>query len=386
MTWDEDHRARAGLAKASGGGLRGLAELVADHGAPAVWARLRTERSASQDTHLAQRARQVDLAEVEQATTRLGLRFVVPGDPEWPSSLGDLRVPEPGRLDPGLGGVPLGLWLRGPLSLVDVSGVALVGSRAASSYGERVAVDLAVDLTVGGRGGEPGRTVVSGGAYGIDAAAHRGALTTGATVAVLAGGLDEFYPKGNERLLASVAESGLVVSEVAPGARPTKSGFLARNRIIAALCRAVVVVEAAHRSGALNTAAWANRISRPVMAVPGPVTSSMSQGANRLIATGEASLVTSAQDIRDVLAPLDAGRAEADRGVQPSLLDDLPDLLVQVRERLYPRRPTSVDEIAEATGLRPPECLAALGELEERGLVAPHPAGWVLARPRRAAA
>lgn len=378
MSWIDERRSRAALAKASGGGLRALAELVADHGPEAVWERLR----AGGETHLAQRARQVDVEAVEQETSRLGLRFVIPGDPEWPSGLDDLRVPEPGRLDPGLGGVPLGLWLRGPLNLQDAAGVALVGSRAASSYGERVAADLAADLTVGDRCGG-GCMVVSGGAYGIDAAAHRGALSVGATVAVLAGGLDEFYPKGNEQLLATVAQRGLVVSEVAPGARPTKAGFLARNRIIAALCRGVVVVEAAHRSGALNTAAWANRIGRPVMGVPGPITSSMSQGVNRLIRSGEAVLVTAGQDVRDLLLPLDATRPEAERQVQPSLLDELPDLLVQVRECLYPRRPTSMDEIADATGLRPPDCLAALGELEERGLVAPHPAGWVLSRPRR---
>ena len=384
MSWDEERAARAALATASGGGLRSLASLVAEHGAPEVWQTLRRG-----ETPLAGRARGVRIDEVEADTRRWGLRFIVPGDQEWPTALDDLSNAETGRLDPGVGGVPLGLWLRGPLRLdelrLDQGGVGIVGSRAASSYGERVAADLAADLTSGGRAGSSGaRLVVSGGAYGIDAAGHRGALSVGTTVAVLAGGLDEFYPKGNQQLLAAVAERGLVVSEVAPGGRPTKAGFLARNRIIAAMCAGVVVIEAAYRSGALNTAAWTNRIHRPLMAVPGPVTSSMSQGTNRLLQLGEASLVTSGQDVRDLLAPLEATRPEAERAVQTSLLDELPDLLVQVRECLRPRRPTAMDEITLATGLRAPDCLAALGELEDRGLVASQPGGWILARPQRA--
>ncbi|CAI9398650.1 DNA-processing protein DprA [Aestuariimicrobium sp. T2.26MG-19.2B] len=379
MSWSAERQARACLAAASGGGMRALADLVAEHGPVEVWQTLReTSR-----TSLAERARSVDAEEVERATSRLGLRFVVPGDDDWHTGLDALSTPDPGRLDPGLGGIPLGLWLRGPLSLDGALAVGLVGSRASSTYGERVASDLGADLAAGGSGGEGSCVVVSGGAYGIDAAAHRGALSVGSTMAVMAGGLDEYYPKGNERLLATVAERGLLVSEVAPGGRPTKAGFLARNRIIAALCAGVVVVEAAHRSGALNTAAWASRLRRQVMAVPGPVTSTLSLGTNRLLQSGEAALVSNAGDVRELLLPLDATREAAERPVQGSLLDELPEMLVQVRECLYPRRPTSMDEIAEATGLRPPECLAALGELEERGLVAAHPAGWVLAQPRR---
>ena len=174
--------------------------------------------------------------------------------------------------------------------------VAVVGARACTVYGEHVAGDLAAGL------GDRGWTVVSGGAYGIDAAAHRGSLAVDApTVAVLACGVDVAYPAAHDGLLRSVRAMGVVVSELPPGARPTRRRFLDRNRVIAALGRGTVVVEAALRSGALNTAGHADELSRTVMAVPGPVTSAASAGCHELLRARGAALVTDAADVLDLV-------------------------------------------------------------------------------------
>ena len=217
----------------------------------------------------------------------LGIRFVVPGDDEWPVALDDLaRAPHLHER----GGVPLGLWCRGPLRLAEVveQAVAVVGSRSATSYGGSVAGEIAGALA------RESWTVVSGAAFGIDQAAHRGALASrGPTVAVLACGADRAYPSAHRSLIDYIADVGLVVSEAAPGCAPTRIRFLARNRVIAALARGTVVVEAAVRSGALNTASWAAGLGRAVMGVPGPVTSAPSAGVHQLIRARDAVLVTS---------------------------------------------------------------------------------------------
>ena len=198
-----------------------------------------------------------------------GYRLVCPGDPEWPTQLdhlGDAR--------------PLLLWLRGATDLrfACLRSVSIVGARAATAYGNHVAAELAADLA------DRGYSVVSGGAYGIDASAHRGALAAGGvTVGVLASGLGFGYPKGHEDLFAVIARGGVMVSECPPERAPTRPGFLVRNRIIAALSRGTLVIEAARRSGALNTARHARELNRPVMAVPGPVTSEQSAGCHDLI-------------------------------------------------------------------------------------------------------
>ncbi|MES6323209.1 DNA-processing protein DprA, partial [Cutibacterium acnes] len=200
-----------------------------------------------------------------------------------------------------LGGPPVGLWTRGHADLANrvANCVAIVGSRAATSYGQDVASELAFDLAR--RSDIPDHTswtIISGGAFGVDVAAHRGALAArGCTVSVQAGGLDQLYPRGNTAVLEQVACGGALVSEVPPGAHPTKPGFLARNRLIAAMSSGVVIVEAGIRSGALNTTMWANALMRPVMAIPGPVTSSMSAGTHRLIRDNQAVLVRDADDV-----------------------------------------------------------------------------------------
>jgi len=220
------------------------------------------------------RSAEVDVDVMLADLDRAGGALVAPGDDAWPCGLDDLGD-----------AAPFALWCRGSLPVGRAS-VAIVGSRASTGYGERVAFDLAAGLVA------RGVAVVSGGAYGIDAAAHRGAIAgDGPTLVVLAGGVDRGYPAGNVRLFEeAIGTGGGVVSEMPPGALPTKSRFLQRNRLIAAMTGATVVVEAAWRSGALSTAHHAVDLMRPVGAVPGPVTSVASAGCHRLLREGAASV------------------------------------------------------------------------------------------------
>ena len=189
----------------------------------------------------------------------------------------------------------------------------MVGSRAASAYGSHVATELSAELA------GLGWTVISGGAFGVDACAHQGALAvSGCTVAVLASGLNFGYPKGNSDLFAAVAHTGVLVSECPPDRRPTRPGFLVRNRVIAALSRGTLVVEAAARSGALNTARHARELNRLIMAIPGPVTSEQSAGCHELIRESGAALVTGVRDIIEFLAPLGDDGAGPDRDPGPA--------------------------------------------------------------------
>lgn len=221
---------------------------------------------------------------------RAGIRLVCPGDPEWPTQLDVLG---PAR--------PYALWLRGEADLryCCLRSVSIVGARAATAYGAHVGTELAAALA------ERGWTVVSGGAYGIDGRAHQGALAAdGVTVAVLACGVDYAYPQGHQDLFAGIAAQGLLVSEWPPGRTPTRRRFLIRNRVIGALSRGTVVVEAGHRSGALNTARHARDAGRPVMAVPGPVMSDMSAGCHKIIREWGAVCVTGARDVIELLSPI----------------------------------------------------------------------------------
>lgn len=212
----------------------------------------------------------------------------------WPSQLDDLESDAPRRL-----------WVDGvgDLRLVALRSIAIVGARNATPYGIAMAGSLAAGLTAAGW------TVVSGAAFGIDSAAHRGALASGGlTVAVMAGGVDVPVPRSHATLLARIGVEGLIVSEYPPGTVPRRHSFLERNRLIAALTRATIVVEAGHRSGALNTADWAATLGRPVLAVPGPADSPASRGTHALIRRGEATLI---QDVDDVLAALPEPAASA---------------------------------------------------------------------------
>lgn len=318
-------------------------------------------------------------------TRRVGARVVVPGDLEWPARLVDLDSVRSGQ---GWGGCPVALWVRGPgdLARTTARSVALVGSREATAYGCSVAASMAAGLV------ELGWSVVSGGAYGIDGAAHRGALAAaGSTVAVLAGGVDVPYPRGNEALLGRVAEQGVLVSEAPPGAAPTRRAFLIRNRLIAALTGGTVVVEAALRSGALNTATWASGCLRVVMAVPGPVTSPLSAGTHRLLRDAEAVLVGDAAEVAATVGASGAGdeepappppAAELGRGRDPR--DGLDEDALRVLDALAPIRATGLARVLALTGLSPGTALAVLGRLGAEDVVEAVDTGWRLSASTRA--
>jgi DNA processing protein len=231
---------------------------------------------------------------------RDGMRLVSPGESEWPTRLDDLGDAR-----------PLMLWAQGSADLrfACLRSVSVVGARAATGYGQHVATEMSASLA------ERGWCVISGGAYGIDAGAHRGALgAEGVTVAVLASGLSYGYPKGHHELFAAIAGQGVMISEWPPDRAPSRPGFLVRNRVIAALSCGTVVVEAALRSGALSTARHARDISRPLMAVPGPVTSRQSEGCHEVIREWGAVLVTRAQDVIENVSPAGEGLATRRRG------------------------------------------------------------------------
>ncbi len=282
---------------------------------------------------------------------RNGIRVVCPGDPEWPASLDGLYDAR-----------PYALWVRGTgdLRFGCLRSVSIVGSRAATGYGAHVAGEMAADLA------ERGWLVVSGGAYGIDAAAHRGALlTSGATIAVLACGVDRPYPAGHDSLFAGIADGGLLVSEWPPGSRPTRSRFLVRNRVIAALTRGTVVVEAGERSGALNTARHAAELVRPLMAVPGPVTSAQSAGCHRIIRDWGGVLVTGAGDVLDLIAPMsEPARAELDPDTA-RVLDAFPARAGAGTSTLARKADADVDTV-----------LRCLGRLAANGLIERCAQGW----------
>ncbi len=264
------------------------------------------------------------------------------------------------------------LWLRGPGHLPDV--VEPIGGhrRIAScyGYGTGVATDLAAELA------ERGVTVVSGGAYGIDAAAHHGALAVGGpTLCVVANGVDMTYPAGNARLFDALAKDHLLVSELPPGARPTRMRFLARNRLIAALSAGTVVVEAALRSGARNTASWAVECSRQVMAVPGPVHSALSAAPHLMIRDGQATLVTGAADVLELISELGQCTVAVPRGSSRPT-DQLDGVRLAVFEAVPARRRASVAAVAMTAGVSVPECLGHLGALEAAGLVDGTAVGW----------
>ncbi|HAM44499.1 MAG TPA: DNA-protecting protein DprA [Propionibacteriaceae bacterium] len=346
--------ARLCLAAVAEPGHPALSEALTEFDAEEVWAGLLDSDAGS---GIAARARRLDPEQLVARTRETGQRFVMPGDPEWPQFLSELDHCESVHQ---LAGVPIGLWVRGRAELAALTNtsVAIVGSRAASAYGEHVAADLSVELS------EAGWTVISGGAYGIDAAAHRGALAGRTpTVAVLAGGLDQPYPGGHRSLFERIVEKGLLVSELPPGEHPTRVRFLARNRLIAALSKGTVLVEAAARSGARNTVSWASALHRPVMAVPGSITSATSVTPHRLIREAEAVLVTGGAEVLEMVAPikpLARGRATATRRT-----DSLSPEELRVFEMVPGRGSVSVGDLAVRAALPLPACLAALNRLAE---------------------
>ncbi|NYJ74130.1 DNA processing protein [Allobranchiibius huperziae] len=358
-TQPDDRAARVALCKVGEPMDPTIATLVQERGTVGAWRAIATNADGAYD-RFAARVSDLDLARVLHAADRLGIRVLVPGDPGWPRGLDDLEL------------APLCLWVRGCVDLAAVlaRSVSVVGARLATAYGESVAGEIAHDLAV------RRFAVVSGGAYGIDTAAHRGALAgDGVTIAAMAGGVDRLYPAGNHDLLEEIARTGAVVSECPPGASPQRHRFLARNRLIAAMTPGTVVVEAGIRSGSLNTARNAERLHRVVAAVPGPVTSTASVGTNELIRQGIASLVTDAAECAELFGELGADLAPRVEGA-PAVGDDLPEVPRRVLEALPVRRSSTVDQLTRSAGLSVGDVLGGLGALEMRGLAARSPDGW----------
>lgn len=324
---------------------------------------------------VAARLRDVDPARELERAARRGIRFVTPEDTEWPRRLEDLAAA--GALN-DRGGTPIGLWARGPLRLDTLgTGVAIVGARSASSYGTEVAAAMAGTL------GHHGRAVVSGAAAGIDYAAHRGALSVGTpTVAVLACGVDRAYPADHRPLLEHLAESHAVVSEAPPGAAPHRVRFLARNRLIAALTTGTVVVEAAARSGSLNTLNWALRMHRVAMGVPGPVTAATSEGVHHQIRTGGTTLVTSGQDVLELIGGAGEHLVDEPRGPVRAR-DTLRVRDQQVLDAVPVGSPAGPDSIALVAGLAVTEVYRTLHRLAEAGFVEQTRLGWRLGEAAR---
>ena len=351
-------------------------------------------------------------------------RFITPSDSDWPARLDDLGQQRP------IGIWAIGSWEKsrcespnspsGPdrehdresepppmdtghgAPLPPAEMLSIVGARACTGYGSYMAGALGADLA------SAGTTVVSGAALGIDAAAHRGALAVGGpTIAVLACGIDRTYPRAHEALLRAIAEHGAVLSELPPGASPTRFRFLHRNRIIAALGIGTVVVEAAHRSGSLVTARLAAELGRVVMAVPGPVTSDQSAGAHELVRDG-ATLVTQASQVREACASLTAAsresrsagggggavaavpsqrirterraRAQPSRSAEPA--DPIEELLLEALPSANADVGADVFALARATGVGPDAVFAALGRLAASGRAVKAGGGWMLSIKR----
>lgn len=328
---------------------------LAEVGASEALGRLRAGRLSSRNGW-GVRLPELDLDGLARAARHHGVRVLVPGDDEWPAGLLALREP------------PYCLFVRGRADLAGLveRSVSVVGSRAATDYGLRVAADLSEGLVA------RGFTVVSGAAYGIDAAAHRAALAAdGPTVAVLACGADRAYPAAHRHLIDRVAEAGAVVSEVPIGCAPYRSRFLARNRLIATLARATVVVEANLRSGSLTTARAALEHHLPVGAVPGPVTSMTSAGCHALLREDDAVLVTDAAEVAEIAGRIgdDLLPTSRSRAATSAPGDDLDEESYGVWSAVPLRGGASTERLASASGVEPRRLLGVLAVLEGEGLV-----------------
>jgi DNA processing protein len=376
---DEDRLARVALSRVVEPGSRAVALALQRMPAAQVWEDL---RSGVAPEHLGQQALEGIAARAQGYDPRrdlervlaLGGRVVVPGDPEWPDGCA-WPVDAMTGADVRELAAPWALYVRGPHALAEVArgSVAVVGARAATAYGTHVAGELAFGLA------EAGVAVVSGGAYGVDAAAHRGALAAGAapTVAVLACGVDVAYPRQHEQLLARIAAEGLVVSEVPPGSSVTRVRFLVRNRLIAALTRGTVVVEAAHRSGSLSTAARANDLQRVVMAVPGPVTSALSAGCHDWVRTARAQLVTCAAEVLELVG----GAGEhllAKPAARTDPRDGLSETVRRVLDAVPVRSAVGVAQLARTAGVSALVVQQVLPGLLMAGLVEQVDGAWRL--------
>jgi DNA processing protein len=373
---DERH-ARAVLSAVIDPGDPVAGRFVGLHGAPHLLESLRAalagsaaapgqaEAPADAWARYLPRLRDLDPAALLDTAQRAGARFVCPGELEWPSQLEDLGDAR-----------PLGLWVRGErhLRTAALRSVAVVGARACSSYGSYVAAEFAAALA------EREWTIVSGAAFGIDAAAHRGALAVGGlTVAVLACGVDVSYPAAHHALLGQIARDGVLLTEHPPGARPRRHAFIRRNRLLAALSRGTVVVEAAPRSGSLSTARSAAELGRQVMGVPGPVTAVSSAGVHRLIRDGCGVLVATPAEVIELVGRIGVDLAPP-RDAHRRPVDELDRTAALVLDAVPARRGASLRTIARDAGVAQPAASRALEELRHQGWITQGPDGWQINR------
>jgi DNA processing protein len=385
----EDLLARVALTLLTEPGNRMVWSMVTADGAAATLARLIRGDIPDSTLRAAVLARSAAgdprrMAELAlRRTDRLGARILVPTDDDWPAgvaALATLELDAGGRINQDTR-PPLCIWVRGgwPLGEALERSVAIVGARAATGYGIHVTTEIAFGLA------EREWTVVSGGAFGIDAAAHRGALAAdGRTIAVLACGVDRPYPVGNSGLFEQIAERGLLISEWPPGADPLRHRFLIRNRVIAAATRGTVMVEAAARSGAAQTMSRVLSLNRVAMVVPGPVTSAMSVGCHEILRTSpQARLVTGLAHVLDEVGRIGEYLADPPRGRQHRR-DTLDEDSALVLEAVPPRGTTTPDELAAKAGLAVRTVLRRLSLLELAGLIVRRDDGIALAAsPRR---
>ena len=283
--------ARAQLFSAIEGGSIFWSNEIITRGEIEVRDRIIAGRYGEQNSALkiAERLKQSSGEEVLAEISKAGAFILTPEDIDWPLSLSDLVAP------------PIALLIKGQREYLPdlINSISIVGTRNPTPYGRRIAEDFGAGVA------DHEWAVISGGAIGIDAAAHNGCLVgEGVTVAVLGGGFNKNYPAAHEKLFAEISESGLLISEVMPDVPAIPHRFLTRNRLIAALSKATIVVEAAFRSGSLRTARDAAEIFRPVMAVPGPINSPTSEGCHRLISERVAELVSSVSEVMELVKPL----------------------------------------------------------------------------------
>ncbi|MEQ3554850.1 DNA-processing protein DprA [Pseudonocardia nematodicida] len=373
---EEILRARAYLLRAVEPPSRDLVALIDRHGPVEAADRLR--HGAVPDALLRAAAARRDDEQIDadlDAAAAAGARLLVPEDPDWPAWPFTALATAPRRdLAP-----PVALWARGPgeVSALAERSVTVVGSRAATQYGLHTAAEFATALA------RRGVTVFSGAAFGIDAAAHRGALAAGAapTVAVLACGPDRAYPAAHTGLLERIAATGAVLSEYPPGTVPGRLRFLVRNRLLAALGAGCLVVEAGARSGSKRTASDTRALGRPLMAVPGPVTSALSVGCHEMVRNQQAQLVGRPEDVLEIV-----GRLGVDLALPPAgesrPTDGLAPEALAVYDALPARAASSTGRIGASAGVSPAAVRAALVELEERGLAEYHQGLWQRAARR----
>lgn len=370
----EIRRARAWLSRAVEPGQQVVHDLVTQYGPVTAANQIRAGVAPEPVRKVVgDRATEDRVDEDLDSASRLGVRLLIPEDDEWPTTVLHAMWVAASRGVPDIA-PPLALWVRGPARLDETvaRAVSVVGARAATDYGCHIAREMSYGLA------EHEWAVVSGGAYGIDGNAHRGALAAeGVTVAVIAGGLGAAYPVGHTALFERILETGLLVSEWPSGCTPQRHRFLIRNRLIAALGAGTVVVEAAARSGTQSTARHSRQLGRPVMAVPGSIVSALSTGCHQLIRDHNARLVTTVSQILEEIGAVGELAPRPNAPADPG--DGLEELPSRVLDAVPATKPATPERIAVEAGATVSEVLRCLPALELLDLVEVTDTGWRLA-------